>query len=529
MKYFIFRNYTVELFFDNLNAEFSGYEDISYIDEFADRFIWCYMATYKFNEELIAKEIDSYANMLQVILKKIKHDKLIIAFTIRRLYNINYETSNIFVENSINSYNNKLRSLEIENPNIKIVDIAEFYNNYSKNELLDWKFYFTSQIPWNPKLSEEFKQWFKGQIDAIQLIRKKCLVLDLDNTLWSGILGEDGIEGIKIGGDYPGNVFLFFQQSILELWDNGIILAICSKNNEDDVLELWNKHPNLLLKKDHFVTYRINWNNKADNILEIANELNLGLDSFVFIDDNPTERELVKQAFPSISVPEFPDKPYKLPNFIKKLVDSYFKTYKLTIEDFNKTQQYRENILRTQLVVQFSNFDDYLRSLEIVLQIKQSDNFNIARLAQMSQKTNQFNLTTHRYTDADILSISNAGGQIYGLQVKDKFGDNGLTGMIIIKFENEIASIDSFLLSCRILGKKIETVFLKYILMKLKENGIKIITAQYIRTDKNKHVQNYYDDFGFILKSNTHNEKYYTLNLENINYTISNNYTLEEK
>jgi FkbH-like protein len=250
------------------------------------------------------------------------------------------------------------------------------------------------------------------------------LVLDLDNTLWGGILGEDGIEGIQMSGDYPGKAYHLWQEGLLELKNQGVILAICSKNNENDVLEVWKNRTDIVLKKDDFVTYRINWLDKATNIKSIANELNIGLDSFVFIDDNPTERELIKQQLPDVVVPEWVSQPYELPVLLKNIVENYFTVYTITDEDRQKTNQYKLKAEREELQSQFSNLDDFIRSLNIELSIEPINDVTIVRAAQMTQKTNQFNLTTRRYTESDIRLILSDGGLGWTLSVKDKFGDN---------------------------------------------------------------------------------------------------------
>ena len=528
MKYYIFRNHTIEPFFDNLNCKFSGYQDITQVEKKVDRYIWFYLPNYKTNVGLIAEEIDTYLAMLNMVLQKTDKTKMFIVFTLQHIYKIDFQSTDNSVNDSLERYNNQLRQLELENTNLKIVDINNFYSNYSKNDLIDWRFYFTSQMPLNPVLRKPFQNWFVRQIQIVEFKRKKCLVLDLDNTLWGGIIGEDGIEGIKIGGDYPGNSFLFFQQSLLELSRNGIVLAVCSKNNEADVLEVWEKHPNQILKKDQFVNIKINWNNKADNIKQIAEELNLGLDSFVFVDDNPTERELVKQLLPLVSVPEFPDKPYLFPVFIKKLIEDYFTAYKLSEEDILKTKQYKQNALRTKSQTSFTDFNEYLRSLDIKVGIETLNDLNIARLAQLTQKTNQFNLTTYRYTETDLISIKEDNGIIFGMRVEDRFGDHGLTGLIIIKLIESNAEIDSFLLSCRILGKDIESFFLEHVLIKLKELGINNVYAKYILTKKNKQVEDLYSKFNFLLMSESNTIKEYSLRMQNFNYSNSNIYKLKK-
>lgn len=529
MKYFIFRNYTIEPFFKGQECAFSGYEDISFIDRDADGYIWFYLAPYRVSPDRVAKEIAHYGHLLDLTLSGSDASKPFLLFTIHPVYTIHYQTSAAELEEAVYQYNQKLYQLAEDNLNVKVIRTADFYDGLSGKELIDWRFYWLSQMPLNPKLSPAFSQWLKRQLEIVEMKRKKCIVVDLDNTLWGGILGEDGMERIKIGGDYPGNAYLFFQEYLLELSKNGILLAVCSKNNEKDVWELWNKHPDLLLRKSHFAVCKINWRNKADNIKEIAAELNIAPDSMVFIDDSPTERELVRQMLPQVSVPDFPDQPYLYPEFIRNLTGQYFSTYRLTKEDTVKTQQYQENVRRQAFQQQFVDLESYLRSLHIELTIEPLDNFNIVRFAQMTQKTNQFNLTTRRYTETDIYNIAQRGGWVYGLSVKDRFGDSGLTGLIIIDIRKDKADIDTFLLSCRILGKDIEKAFLSYMLLKLKNSDINKVHASYIQTEKNSQVADFYDKAGFELKNKKENVNTYYLSLDRFTYILPDIYQIKEK
>jgi FkbH-like protein len=378
----------------------------------------------------------------------------------------------------------------------------------------------------NPKLTKDFQAWWQRKLDSIALKRKKCIVLDLDNTLWSGVLGEEGISGIKIGGDYPGKAFAFFQKSLLQLSKAGVILTVCSKNNEADVLEAWDKNPFMVLKKEHFAAYRINWTDKATNIKELADELNLGLDSFVFIDDNPTECELIKQMLPMVSVPEFPAQPYELPVFFKKVVEDYFKVYSITEEDKKKTEQYKANAARAQAQHSFTDFGAFLESLDIQITIEAANEFNIPRIAQMTQKTNQFNLTTKRYTDADVKGFLANGWKIWCISVADRFGDNGITGCIMINGDE----IDTFLLSCRILGKGIEKAFIKKIMALLKESGISSVRAAYLPTAKNAQVADFYDRCSFTCTAkNADGSKNYLLDLTTVDLDSEKYYHINLK
>jgi len=525
MSKFVFRNNTIERFFGK-DYSFSGYDDISCIPSDADVYIWWYQLPVGFNDELIYSIIESYIQKLSFVLKYTDVNRTFVILTMEAIYSVPFTDDNFNISKAISLYNNFLYNVESSHSNVKIIDIREFTRDYSSKELLDWKYYFLSQMPLNPKLHKEFKVWWEHKMDSIALKRKKCLVLDCDNTLWGGILGEDGIDGIKIGGDYPGKAFKYFQEALLQLSKTGVILAVCSKNNENDVFEAWEKNPYMILRKDNFSAYRINWVDKATNVKEIAAELNIGLDSFVFIDDNPSERELIQQVLPMVCVPKFPEQPYELPIFFKNLVDNYFKVYTITEEDKKKTEQYKANAARAQAMNDFDDFDKYLENLDMKLTIEVANDFNIPRIAQMTQKTNQFNLTTKRYTDADIHRFIERGWKIWCLSVSDKFGDNGITGALMINGN----MIDTFLLSCRILGKGIETVFLKRVMSMLKKNGYVELKAKYIPSSKNIQVKDFYETCGFECTSeNEEGEKEYKIELPKHNLSIKNFYNISIK
>lgn len=522
---YVFRNNTVERFFPK-GYSFSGYDDISIIPANEEGFIWFYQLPVKFNIDILISEVSAYAQKLQFVISKISESRNIIAVTICNINNISYtESDKIKLEEAISRYNIALFELSNVHDNVKVICIDEFYSSYPASSLVDWKYYFISQMGINPRLSNDFQKWWQRKLEGIALKRKKCIVLDLDNTLWGGILGEDGIDGIKIGGDYPGKAFLYFQEALLELSKNGIILTVCSKNNESDVIEAWEKNPFMVLKKEHFITYRINWKDKASNISDIATELNIGLDSFVFIDDNPTERELVKQALPMVCVPDFPEHPYELPSFTKKIVEDYFRVYSITDEDKKKTEQYKANAARSNAQQSFTDFTSFLRSLDMRLVVERANVHNISRIAQMTQKTNQFNLTTKRYTESDIRQFVDDGWQIWCLSVSDKFGDNGITGCIMVNNN----CIDTLLLSCRILGKGIEMAFIKTILSILKDEGISNISAKYIRTLKNSQVEDFYDNCGFKCTKNSDDIKDYVIDASHADLEIEDYYHITVK
>ena len=520
---FVFRNNTVERFFGK-DYFFSGYDDISVIPVEVDGYVWFYQTPIDCSRAVSIEKVNEYRQKFCYVLAQIDVNKTMIALTMENVYGVPFTEDDYTLRNAIDLYNSALFDAEKGHPNLKVLDYSEFTRNYPVEDLIDWKFFFISQMGINPKLTMDFQTWWNRKMDSIALKRKKCIVLDLDNTLWGGVLGEDGISGIKIGGDYPGKAFDFFQKSLLQLSKTGVILAVCSKNNEEDVLDVWENNPFMTLKKNHFAAYRINWKDKATNIIELSDELNLGLDSFVFVDDNPTERELIKQILPMVSVPDFPSQPYDLPVFFKKLVEVYFKVYSITDEDKKKTEQYKANAARAQAQHSFSDFGAFLESLNIQLTIESANEFNIPRIAQMTQKTNQFNLTTKRYTDSDIKGFLANGWKVWCISVEDRFGDNGITGCIMVN-GNEI---DTFLLSCRILGKGIEKAFIIKILTILKENGVKTVKAAYFPTAKNSQVADFYNNCGFeIVHESANGVKEYVMNLDDKKLKIEKYYHIK--
>lgn len=525
MSKFVFRNYTVEPFFDKGDA-FSGYDDISDVPKDMDCCVWFYQQPLGVEVETAVEEIGNFVQKLQFVMLHLQPTTTMVALTMERLYDTPLSEDDRRMRFAISSYNEALFSLAGEHANLKVIDLSDFCHRYPSIELIDWRFFFMSQMALSPKLAKDFKVWLAHKLEGVALKRKKCIVLDLDNTLWGGVLGEEGPEGIQIGGDYPGKAFLLFQKALIRLGESGVILAVCSKNNEQDVLDVWEKNPFLALKREHFATWRINWTDKATNIREMAEELNLGMDSFVFVDDNPVEREFVKQQLPMVEVPEFPEHPYDLPVFFKRLVDDYFKMYSFTDEDRQKTRQYKARAMRLQEQRGFSDLKEFLRGLDIQMIIEQANEFNIQRIAQLTQKTNQFNLTTRRYTDANIRKFLKEGWRIWCLSTADKYGDEGITGCAMVNGEE----IDTLLLSCRVLGKVIEHAFLKTVLSQLKAEGVRAVSASYYPTLKNKQVSDFYEKNGFSISSEESDGTiHYSLELSNADFTIDDYYHITIK
>lgn len=507
----IFRNTTAELLFGGAGYSYSGYDELNVPDAEADSYIWFYTAPILPDALSAAKEINSYGERLSFVHSQLPATKPLYVFTLVNLFDSKCELTDFSVAQSIADFNEFVLDFANKNSNVRIIDFAAFCNRYAQNDLVDWKFYFMSQAAISPKLAGPFRKWFAAEKEATVKTAKKCLVLDLDNTLWGGILGEDGPEHLKIGGDYPGKAFHFFQEQILELQKRGIILAICSKNNETDAWDFIENSRDQILRKEHFAAWRINWTDKATNIRELAQELNIGLDSMVFLDDSPTERELVTTMIPEVAVPEFPTAPYALPVFFNDLKNLYFKIYQTRAEDRVKTQQYKANAERHQLQSQFTNIDDFIKSLNIETTIRVNDDADFPRIAQMSQKTNQFNLTGKRYTELEFADVMASGGKLFSLSVKDKFGDSGMTGAAIVAVNGDEACIENLFLSCRILGRKIENTFMNALLENMRASGVKTVRASYVKTLKNASVADFYETVGFSTLKKCENESLYQL------------------
>ena len=330
---------------------------------------------------------------------------------------------------------------------------------------------------------------------------KKCIVLDLDNTLWGGIIGEDGFDGIELGHTSNGKAFVDFQKQLLSLWNQGIILALNSKNNYDDAIKVIKEHPDMILREKNFASIQINWNDKAQNLKQIADEINIDLNSIVFFDDDKINQERIKQEFPEVLTIELSKDPSQYSLILKDLND--FNVLQKTDEDRKRGQMYAQQRERHELKQSISSLDEFLKQLDIEVKIKKSDEFLIPRISQLTLKTNQFNLTTRRYQEEEIRNFSSDENFEVGCaQVIDKFGDNGVTGVYIVKKDEKSWIIDTFLLSCRIMGRGIEDAILSQILKSAKENGVEEIKAEFIPTQKNKPSENFLSDYGFKKQNN---------------------------
>lgn len=397
----------------------------------------------------------------------------------------------------LNEINNILSDTMSNSDSVYIYDFARFVTKFGEKNIFDYKQFFFGDmkisLDYMPHLASDLMSYVIGYLG----ISKKCIVLDLDNTLWGGIVGEDGFSGIKLGPEPPGNAFMEFQKTLLSLHQRGIILAINSKNNYDDAMKVIREHPYMQLKEDHFASLRINWSDKVSNMKDIANEINIGLDSIVFFDDDPVNREYVRINLPQVETVELPQDPAEFVNILKNLNE--FSVLNITHEDQQRGKMYAEQRKRTDLEKSAPDLDGFLKQLNLKISIKNASEFTIPRISQLTLKTNQFNLTTKRYQEADIKKLSQDTNYLVGCaQVEDKFGDNGITGVFIIHKENQKEwLLDTFLLSCRVMGREVEKGILSHIVNKARVSGVEQIKAQFVPTSKNKPIEDFLPNCGF--------------------------------
>lgn len=395
-------------------------------------------------------------------------------------------------------FNARLSDAFRSDPQVFLFDFNSFVAKYGEINVLDYRQFLVGDIKvslsYIPHLAEELMGYVKANLG----VNRKCIVLDLDNTLWGGIIGEEGFDRIDLSLKPPGMAFMEFQRVLLALYQRGVILAINSRNNEDEALRAIRDHPFMVLREEHFATMKINWSDKISNMKEIAQELNIGLDSIVYFDDDPINRELMSKAIPQIKTIDLPDDPSLYASTLMQIND--FNTLVMTNEDRNRGEMYREEHKRTELKRSSSNLEDFLKQLEIRVTMKKANNFTIPRIAQLTLKTNQFNLTTRRYQEEDVETLAQDHTKLIGCaQTQDKFGDNGITGVYIVN-KNHVDKewfIDTFLLSCRVMGRGIEDAMMGYILSKAKEEGVIKVKAEFIPTKKNKPCEQLLPNFGF--------------------------------
>ncbi len=496
------------IFFDSLNI-------IESIDDYFE----------SITPEFYSSFFSKCKNELDIIFKNLENTPSVIINSFSTSCLVSTSSSSSKLENLVNDLNKYLRDNLPKN--FYIINIDKIFINSGLDNFIDYRFFHSSKAPY----TIEFFKEYVAEVEFFLLKNngklKKAIIFDCDNTLWRGVLGEDGIDKIEMGvfsknGKYYNKV----QRIITYLSHKGIIIGLCSKNNENDVLEVFKTHKDIFLKEENIVIHKINWNDKATNLKEIAKELNIGLDSIIFVDDSSFEINLIKEHLPEVITIQVPTNIYLYPTLLLKYVHKYF-NLDTTQDDLKKTVFYKEQFLRAQEKDKHVSIDQYLTSLEIEITVERDNINHVERLAQLTQKTNQFNLTTKRYTEVQMKNfILSKEYHVFSLTVKDKFGDNGITGLCIINQQNngkgDLLFIDTLLMSCRIIGRNIEFEFVNSIISYFRKLNITEVHSIYIPSNKNEQVKDFYEKINFKLISNAEEKKYYTIledfNLNKISY-----------
>ena len=393
-----------------------------------------------------------------------------------------FRNSNLIKQ--IRSFNNGIFKLAEDKNNIFVCDTNLLGNILGEKNIRDFRGLFAFKQPFSHDFILTLTREWMAFVRTLKGKVRKCIVLDLDNTLWGGVVGELGPQGIMLGQEYPGNAYLEFQRLLLSLYENGIILAINSKNNPEDVEEVFAKNPNMILRKNHFGAIVANWNNKADNLKTIANELNIGTDSLIFLDDDALNRDLVRSILPEVLVPDFSLPPEE---YVQTLLNlDVFHAMRITEEDRERGQMYAAERERKEIKLKTTDISQYLQNLNIEIAISLNDKNLIPRLSQLTQKTNQFNLTTIRSTEKEIEEWINKGWYVYSGDVKDKFGPYGITILAIFEplNKNKIRLV-TYLMSCRVMGRGVEQSFFRSIAEELSRHKFTHIEASFVPTKKN--------------------------------------------
>lgn len=415
------------------------------------------------------------------------------------------------------SLNDRLERLAAEFSGVHVLDYDGLTACHGKDGIADERLRHIARMEVGHRFLPKLASKMLAYAFALRGFSRKCIVVDLDETLWGGIVGEDGAAGIKLGPEYPGSAFIEFQLTLLALQQRGVLLAIASKNDESEVIDVLGNHPAMVLRPHHFAAKRINWAPKSENIESIARELNLGLDSFVFIDDNPAERELMRGMHPDVFTPEWPSDVVYYKTALASLSD--FETVGVTAEDVLRNEMYQGRAMRENVRKGSGSLVEYLTGLQTELFVSPAQRSDLKRIHQLVQKTNQFNLTTKRYSTAELeafLTREDVG--VFVLRSRDVFGDLGLVGVAIVMKEPEtegatVWRIDSFLMSCRALGRMMEQGFMGYVLEHLKRLGCNYAIGEYVSTGRNELVRDFYVNSGFETVDDKGNASRWRINL----------------
>jgi FkbH-like protein len=473
------------------------------------------------SKESLSELIKNVKNELDFVFNNLKDTSNVIINTFSSLlFNVhNLDVNNLdTIADELNKY-----LFTKSPPNFTLINTDKIIAQISVEKSVDMRYYYSSKALYS---IEFYKSWSKFVLPLLRSLNgkaKKALIFDCDNTLWKGVLGEDGFDNILLSATQSGGTpFEEVQSLAKQLNREGIIIGLCSKNNPEDVNEVLAKHPKMTLKEEDFTIKKVNWIDKVSNLKSIASTLNIGMDSLVFVDDSNFEIHFVNETLPEITTIQVPETISDYPGIIRKNLGLFYNASK-TVEDLKRVKMYKQQVKREEAKVGFDNLESYIKSLKIALDVYVDELKIVPRMSQMTQKTNQFNLTTKRYSEADIKKfVELPDYTVVAIGVHDKYGDNGITGLVILRQNETNAEIDTFLMSCRIIGRNIEHRYFDYLIDLLKERGIKKLKASYIKTLKNIQVNDFYNKLGFTLINKEKDKKNYELELDNYKSSFIN-------
>ena len=452
------------------------------------------------NSDIIKKDVDYFCSCIRSI-KKYSDIVLVpnwilkqpnetsLAFAYSKGFGLEYNLSfmNYYLSEQLN-----------KEKNLYILNSSKWLLNCGASSAYSSKLWYLTKTPFSNNFFKQVISDLSNLYGSIKGLSKKLLILDLDDTLWGGIVGEVGWKNLRIGGhDHLGEAFRDFQIQIKSLKNQGIILALASKNDEVTAIKAINNHPEMILSMEDFVAHRINWEDKAKNIIDIVNELNLGLQSVVFLDDSPFERARVQEALPEVLVPELPKDPTDYNTFLSKL-RCFDKTH-VTDEDKSRSNLYKSESKRIKLKQQLKSLSDWIKTLNLTIVIEDIKNENTPRAVQLFNKTNQMNLSTRRLSEQEFNHwVKVDSNNLWTIRAADKFGDYGIIGILSISTKNNIATLVDFILSCRVVGRYIEETMIEFLKEFCQENNVNKIKGKYKKTDKNSLCYNFLNKLQLI-------------------------------
>lgn len=412
-------------------------------------------------------------------------------------------------------FNTSLQEIAAPFQNVRLIDTSDIIQTLGTEKTFDRRFYLQNTAPYKPSFFDEFSRRLALSSRGFGTYFYKALVLDCDNTLWGGVVGEDSVDGIQLDPhSYPGRVYWHAQHTFAGLERNGALLCLCSKNNPEDVDMVLSTHPHQVLKDSHIILKKVNWSPKVENLKAIAQDLNIGLESLVFLDDSAFECDSVRAALPQVRVIQVPSSLQNYPQVIRE-VRELFDAAGLSAESRSKTSQYIQIQKASADSIQFESHEEYLKTLDLCVKLKRNSAKDIPRISELTRKSNQFNLTTLRQTVGDITKrMSDPFGSVYSLEVSDRFGAAGITGIAIVEWSGEVASVEAFLMSCRVIGRGVEFSIWSEIAKDAAKQGCRFLEAKFIPSAKNQQVSDFFNKLGILPIAVCDNVTYYKIGLD---------------